>query len=136
ALGICGDAARWLDFFFLIHAVLGLFFMRACLKSVGVSSWLGTAAALAFVLCGYNLIAGRGWYYMIPGIAWLPLAGLCLARAPEASRTGWALAAVASLGLGFHSGNVQMWLYTLLFLDAGLLLTWVLGNRATRERLS
>ncbi len=119
AVNVWKDPAAWVDVFFLLHAFPGFLVTMRLLRELKVSEWVSIAASQAFVFCGYNLIIGRSWYYMIPMILWLPLLAFTLFRFAQAASSRWIAVASLTVGIGFHSGNAQMWIYLLVF--------WLLG---------
>ncbi|MDP4267611.1 MAG: hypothetical protein Q8880_09285 [Bacteroidota bacterium] len=106
-----------IDVFSIIHligAYLTTYWAGRCLK---IRSSLATLLSISYVLTGFNLIAGRSWYYMIPVAAWLPLIIILICKLQgKVSLLKWTISAGLILGIYFHAGNVQMWIYTVIFL--------------------
>ncbi len=115
------EPEAWADVFFLIHAVPGLLLAFRVLRIATVTSALSMAGSLAFIFCGYNLIAGRSWFYMLPLMTSLPIMAWLLLTLEKFSSRRWLWTAALTTGVGFHSGNSQMWFYWVLFLGMGIL---------------
>jgi hypothetical protein len=123
------DPGATIEVFALVHLGPGFAAAFWAGRSLGVRPSLASAAALSFALCGFFLIAGRSWYYMLPVAAWAPL----LVVALEKLRRGevgvrWTLLTGLVIGVFFHAGNVQMWSYTVVFLALALCLLWYAGE--------
>ncbi len=133
AINVWNDPAAWADVFFLLHALPGFVLMYRLLRELEVSEWIAVAATQAFVFCGYNLVIGRSWYYMLPLILWLPLLATTLVRFSQAASAKWLATASLTIGIGFHSGNAQVWTYLVGFWLVGVgLLIW---QQPTAQRI-
>lgn len=138
---LCYAAARFLlgnefltlEVFAWVHLAGGYTLTFLMLRRLQVRPGIAAAAALCFVLLGYNLIAGRSWYFMLPTVLWLPALGLALAvLMTGALPRGWWLGTGVVIGLYFHSGNVQMWTYAMMLWGIGML--WVTAVRGVSAR--
>ncbi|HEY6879407.1 MAG TPA: hypothetical protein VI299_15375, partial [Polyangiales bacterium] len=78
--------------------------------------------AVCFTLCGYHLVAGRDWYYMLPSAVFLPLLLGLAARRTE----HFVLFAGTACGALFHAGNAQQWAYCTMFFVFVALSTYAL----------
>jgi len=85
-------------------------------------------AALSYVLCGYALQAGRSWYYMLPVFLWFPLTIHLLGSWLRQPTVVNGLAMFGALGLFLHSGNAQMWLYTVVLVAMVMMLQLASGQ--------
>ena len=108
-----GDETRFMDVFVWLHltiALVGAFYLG---RKVRLSSPLAAGMALCFSLSGYALIGCRSWYYMSPTFAALPLVAFLALTFQTDGSAGWRwmLSAGVVLGLLFHAGNAQMWVY-------------------------
>jgi len=105
-----------IEIFSIIHLFLGYIATWVLLKKIGFISFLSTLGSLCFILSGFFLIVGRSWYYMIPTAVWLPLIILSLlSLKTTSSYFKWVLNTGLIIGLYFHSGNIQMWTYGMMF---------------------
>lgn len=117
--------ARWilldefatLEVFAFLHLFGGILVTHTLLSRVTQNRALPIAGTVCFIFSGYNLIAGRSWYYMLPGCVWVPLLFYMLWILPYTRNLfRWTLLFGGSLALYFHSGNAQMWIYAVIFL--------------------
>ena len=123
---ILGQPTAVLEAFALLHLAAGFLATFWLGRSQGLGPALATACGLSFVLCGYFLIAGRSWFYMLPVAAWLPLLMLSATRLGATERPlRWSLLTGLFIGAFFHAGNAQMWFYALMFWSLALLLQWL-----------
>jgi hypothetical protein len=111
-----------LHVYYVIHALMGYFFMSAFLRRQGCDPVISATASLTFIFCGYNLLVCRSWFYMIPIIAWLPFLFLMGDRLVKRTRLSDVLLTGVGLGLFFHAGNAQLWLYCSVMFGIFLLL--------------
>ncbi|MBB6048683.1 hypothetical protein [Armatimonas rosea] len=141
---LCYAVARWLfhdtyltlDLFEVLHLALGYLATFSLARRLGLRPALALCVALSFVLCGYFVVYTRCWFYMGPVALWTPLLLLALLPLtdPKPLTVGWPLRTGLVLGLYFHAGNAQMWIYTLLC-AACLLLLWQRTGQLVRGRL-
>lgn len=131
-------AARWLlgnenatlEVFGAVHLLAGYVTMFWAARTIGLRPSLAAAAGLCFALCGFFLIAGRSWYYMLPLATWLPLLAVALWRmssGPVGWR--WMIGTGILLGILFHAGNAQMWIYSVSFLGLAALYLVLYGGQ-------
>lgn len=135
ASAVFHSPALWTNVFFVLHAVPAILVMLHLLRILGVTPALNVAATLAYVFCGYNLIAGRSWFYMIPVMLTLPLLAWLLVRLDQFASRRWLWTAALSAGVSFHAGNSQMWFYWVLFLGLGILLRLFLEPELPRRAI-
>ncbi len=113
---LVGNEFYTFEVYALLHLVCGFvachLFLRRGIGCSPLASFLGS---LCFTLNGFFLIAGRSWYYMLPVAVSLPLLWwgvLSVARKNCSPSALLLLGAV--IGIAFHAGNAQMWIYSLL----------------------
>ncbi len=118
---LLGDANAMLEVFAFLHLLGGYFAAYWLGRRVGIRRFLAALLGCSHVLCGWQLFAGRGWYYMLPLAFYLPLLGICLVRlARGAVGWRWVLGTGLVIGALFHAGNAQMWVYTVMFFALAL----------------
>ncbi len=120
---LLGDDTRLMDLFCWFHLALSLMTAYCFGRKLQLSGPLSAAAALCYSLSGFALIGSRSWYYMSPALAAMPLlAALALSYSQAGTpKAGWTLAVGLTLGVLFHAGNAQMWVYCLGFFGILLL---------------
>jgi hypothetical protein len=124
---LVGNDLWTVEVFALVHILAGYLLSYGCARAVRLRPALAMAGALCMVLSGFTLIGGRSWITL--GVTWLvflPLLTLCLIRLWRAE-VGWKWALMTGLVIGvwYHVGFAQMWVYGLTFLGlAALLLCW------------
>ena len=112
-----GDETRFMDVFVWLHLAIALVGTFRLGRKIKLSSPLAAGVALCFSLSGYALLGSRSWYYMSPTFAALPLVATLALSFPLEGKAGWrwTLTSGIVLGLLFHAGNAQMWVYTMGF---------------------
>ncbi len=129
---LIGKEFATLEVLALIHLVAAYFANVAWLRRLRWTSVMVAAGAFAVTYSGYQLVAGRCWYYMLPVGVYFPLLLRQLHVLLEDEKVGrlWIWQTGFILGLWFHAGNAQMWTYGILFSGAMLALWWYLGELA------
>ena len=125
-----------IEVFAIIHLVLGYFSSLWLFRTIGIRRpMLCVVASLSFILSGYNLIVGRSWYYMLPVVLWVPLLLVSLAKFQQ-NKVNWKWILFTGVGIGvfFHAGNAQMWIYTMMFFILFLGILFIL-ERKYREKI-
>lgn len=123
-----GPAMSWL---IVLHVIIAGLCMLAYARSQGLHGWAASIAALGYMFAGRWLlhILGGGFYVLI-GLAWLPLALLLLEEAVRRGSWLWAVGAGAVFALIILSTHPQWTFY------AGVLLAlWSLGPALERAGL-
>jgi len=123
AKDVLGNANATLDVFAFVHllAAYVVFYWAAlrehCRPSVAMM------AASCCMTSGYALIFSRSWFQFSAVLLWMALLVVCvqsLARGNYGWK--WILAYGAVVGLAFHSGHIQMWMYSVMMADFAILL--------------
>ncbi len=109
-----GAPEATIDVFCVLHLIYGYPILFALLRRMGCGAGISTAGALSFLLQGFFLINGRSWFYMMPTALWAPCLFLLAERLRQGAATRlWPLGTGLAIGAYFHSGNVQMWVYSM-----------------------
>jgi hypothetical protein len=123
-----GDRYATMEVFCWLHLLLGYFALFWMGRKLDLAAPLASGFALCQVLSGFALVCGRSWYYMTPVYLWAPLLFVALlhlrTRAPTLR---WTIGTGLVIGLFFHAGNAQMWVYALGL--AGIFALWSCLNR-------
>lgn len=132
---LLGNEYLTLDMLAWLHLLAGYGLACELLRRLGIRAGLSAAASLTFCLLGYNLIDGRSWYYMLPTITYLPALMIALVEMAQ-GRLGlrWLITTPLAIGLYFHSGNVQMWCYSMAFWGMGLIV--IMASKPAGWRLA
>jgi hypothetical protein len=115
-----GPAMSWL---IVLHVIIAGWCMLAYARSQGLHDWPALIAAIGYMFAGRWLlhVLGGGFYVLI-GLAWLPLAVLMLEKAVRRGSVLWATGAGAMFALIVLSTHPQWTFYS------GILLAlWSLG---------
>jgi hypothetical protein len=133
---IFGDPYLTIELFIILHLAAGYFVTFWVLRRFGLRPSLSAAGSLSFTLCAFFLIAGRSQATFVPGAVWLPLivgSVLTLERGPVGWK--WALGTGAVVGIYYHAGHAQFWVYSLMFFAAAVGLLLVSGRIPWRRAL-
>lgn len=105
-----------IDVFAIGHILAGYLLCNRALRGIGLHSPLSALGSASYVLSGFALVFGRSWYYMLPVLVWVPVLMIMFEKL-RAGKPGWTwvLGTGVSIGVFFHAGNVQMWMYALMF---------------------
>ena len=110
---LLGDELRVIDVFCWLHLVLASGVVYLVGRQLRLWGPIAAAVAVCFALSGYDLIAGRSWYYMTANALWFPaLLLLGLRFDPNRLRWSWTATVGLCMGLFFHAGNAQMCFYS------------------------
>ena len=126
---VFGDPYLTIEIFIALHLAVGYFVTFLVLRRFGLRPSLAVAGALSFTLCAFLLMGGRSQATFIPVAVWLPLLAasiLALERGPVGWK--WALATGAVVGVYYHAGHAQYWVYLLMFFAAAVALLLVGGR--------
>lgn len=114
-----------LEIFCIFHLIIAYFTAFWAGHKSKLNPMLAMAFSLCYCLSGASLILGRCWYYVTPTIAMLPLFAISLIHLKNNKPDyKWIIASGILIGTLFHAGNVQLWVYSMLFyiLGAGIML--------------
>ena len=131
----CRDVLRneylTLEAFAIFHLLVGYAAAYWAARCCRVRPSMAVIAGITPVLSGFALIGSRSWYYMSPTFLYVPLLVVCLARLQGAGLKAqgagedrnksqrmswkWIVATGVLIGLYFHAGNAQMWVYAMVF---------------------
>ena len=123
---VLGREYATIEVFAVAHLLLAYGLIYWAVRREGVRPALAILASLCCVLSGYALLAGRSWYYVIPVFVWVPLLVICL-QALRGQEIGWKwiVSCGVVIGVFSHAGNVQMWVYSMVFFVlAAALMLW------------
>lgn len=133
---VVGQEYATLEIFALLHLLLGYFASYFMMRSQQVRASIAMSGSLCWLLSGFTLIAGRSWYYMMPMLLWLPLLLLMLSQLFYGKYSvKWSSFCGFMIGLFFHSGNAQMWAYSMMFFCILVLLAFLSGKVNFRSLL-
>lgn len=128
------DAYALIEVFAFLHLILAYLASYYLLRRIKIAPWISGLAAISLVFCGYNLIAGRSWYYMLPLLSWTPLLwGMALSFRDNVPSSRWIFSTGLIVAFFFYAGNLQMWLYSMIFFAILILIFWITSkNKPTR----
>ncbi len=126
---VLGDPHATIDVFCIGHLIVGYLVTYRTARLVGLRGMLSAAASAAFVLSGYMLMGGRSWYYMTPVAVYAPLLVSSIVMLSRRNPNWkWASSTGLAVGLFFHAGNAQMWVYAVMFTVVATALLAVAGR--------
>ena len=131
---VFGDPYLTIEIFIVLHLAAGYFITFLVLRRFGLRPSLAVAGALSFTLCAFLLIGGRSQATFVPVAVFLPLLAasiLALERGPAGGK--WALATGAVVGVYYHAGHAQFWVYSLMFFATAVALL-IAGGRIAWSR--
>ena len=117
-----------------LMASYGLIYWAA--RVAGLRQATATIAAISVALAGTSLIVGRCWYATIPLNVWLPLLvmGICqIWRGPVSWK--WTIGNGLAMGMLFHVGYPQTWVYAMMTFLGCIVLLWILEEIPLRRAL-
>ncbi|MCE1248448.1 MAG: hypothetical protein LWY06_17555 [Firmicutes bacterium] len=118
-----GNENITIDVFAFLHILAGYVITYFLLRKTGIEDRLSSAGSVAFVLSGFILMAGRSWFYMLPLAVFLPLMVWVLYDLINGkSDFRWFIFGGLTIGLFYHAGNAQMWVYGIMFLYVVLII--------------
>lgn len=116
-----------MDVFCIFHLGLAYLLSYYAAKTCGVKGYLRVIFALCYSLSGYSLVAGRSWYNMTPCIAFAPIIVISVNYLIKNKMDlKWIFLTGMPLGLLGLTGQVQMWIYTLMFFYLSFLIMFLL----------
>ncbi|MCE1247377.1 MAG: hypothetical protein LWY06_12090 [Firmicutes bacterium] len=113
---LLGNENLILEVFAFLHLIPGFVVLYFLLRKMGISDLISSAGSTAYILSGFILMAGRSWFYMLPTAFYLPaLAFIIYELLKGKPGLKWVVVSGVIIGLFFHAGNAQMWVYGLMF---------------------
>ncbi|MFH0963029.1 MAG: hypothetical protein V2A58_03355 [Planctomycetota bacterium] len=105
-------------------------------RRLRVAAPLAAGMGLCVSLSGFALIAGRSWFPMTATMLWASLLAVSTVTFLRCRpRWAWTAGTGLAIGLYFHAGHVQLWLYCLGLLAACALWLCVVGAMRWRRLL-
>lgn len=123
---VLGNENCTLEVFAVFHLMLSYLVIYKAIVNEGCRAWIAMLGGLCAVLSGYALIFSRSWYQFSAVLLWTGLMTLCVQWFARGGR-GWKWIATFGIvvGVAFHAGHVQMWVYSVLMADFAMaLLMW------------
>ncbi len=121
---LLGNELLTLEVFALLHFAAGYLVTFTMLRKLNLSPPLAASGSACFLLSGFFLIAARSQLTFMPLAVWAPVLMICVNRfAYSPVGLKWAVATGSIIGVLFHAGHAQMWVYTVMFFVLALVLT-------------
>jgi hypothetical protein len=137
---LVGNKLATFEIFCTGHLTLGYFIAVWALRRFGVSASLAAAGGVCWALCGWFLVCGRSQANFTPYALFLPLLiDSFNTLFTRGANLRWTIWTGALIGILFHAGHAELWMYTvLIFSTAGavMLLTKNLDRRNMLYSLS
>ncbi len=116
-----------LEVYAFIHLIMAYILSYKAAKITNVKSSYSVLYAICYTLSGFSLIIGRSWYYMLPIVSLAP----CIIVAIQHIRQhkfniSYYLITISSFTLMFYAGNIQMFIYALMFYFIAILCLYLL----------
>lgn len=125
---VLGNEFLTIEIYCIFHIFFGYLALYWAARCHRIRPSLAVTAALCAVLSGWSLIATRNWFYVGPIFLYVPLFIVGVSKLTTGSGGWkWIAAMSAVIGLFFHAGNVQFWVYGLIFLWIALLISFSCG---------
>ena len=113
---LLGNKNLTMEIFCWMHLLAGFSGRLLAGPTAGSVATVGVGLGLCLALSGFALIGGRSWYYMTPAFVWVPLLSIALLKLQtRVPSWRWTLGTGLVIGLFFHAGNAQMWVYAMGF---------------------
>lgn len=112
----CGSQQYFMETYAILHILAGYMATYFLLRRLKIEQIVAASTAASYVLGAYVLFIGKAWYYTFPTLLFLPLlVGATLGLVAKPTTLGriawWGILG----GVYFHSGNAQLWAYTMFF---------------------
>jgi hypothetical protein len=122
---LLGNENFTIEIYCIFHIITGYFALYWAARCHRIRPSLAATAALCAVLSGWSLIATRSWFYVGPIFLYLPLLIVGVSKLTSGSG-GWKWMGSMSVAIAlfFYAGNVQFWVYGLLFLWIAIIVSW------------
>ena len=135
--------ARWglgnenytFEVFAAMHLLAGYLASFAAARTAGLRPALAFVLGISFTLCGYVLLVGRGWYFIVAMVVWMPLL-FCAMENWLNGRVGWRWLLTTGFVIGafYYTGFPQCWFYAILLLGFTAAVA-VIGRRVAARQL-
>lgn len=109
------DDFALLEVFALLHLLAGYLFTYVLLRHLKVNSLYSFIGGLSFVLSGYAIVYIPAWYYVAPCMVFIPLLTYLQYRLNNECNAKIIALSAISRALFFYGGNVQYFVYWLMF---------------------
>ena len=119
---LAGNEWWTIEIYTLLHLAAGYALLYVLLNKMGIRPAIAATASASFILSGWFLIAGRSQMTFAPLAVW-PVAmawSLHHLAATKRATWTWTILSALSIGLFFHAGHSQMWVYGMMFYVAAL----------------
>lgn len=105
------------EVFCIFHIIVGYFASYWAARCYRIRPALAALVGLCTALSGWALSTGGAWYYSTPIFLYVPLLIVGVTKLEKGSG-GWKWIAgmTTVIALFFHAGNVQFWVYGMMFL--------------------
>lgn len=126
AHSVCHDDFVTIDVYSILHLLVGYAAAFLALRQAKCEQWICATGALSWILSGWFFVAGRSQATFMPIAVMLPLAILSV-NWLRTRQVGWrwAILTAFALGLGFHGGHAELWLYTIMFYTFAVSISWL-----------
>jgi hypothetical protein len=134
--------ARWalgneyltLEVFAAMHLLLGYLASHAAARMAGLRPALAYVLGVSFVLSGYILVVGRGWFMVLALVLWLPVLYCCMEHWLQGrANSRWLLATSLAIGGFYYTGLPQFWFYGMMFLALVAAVAVICGRIAVKQ---
>ncbi|HEY9684215.1 MAG TPA: hypothetical protein V6C86_21735 [Oculatellaceae cyanobacterium] len=124
-----GNDLETFDFFCVAHLCVAYFVTVWTLRRLNISASLATSGALCWVLSGWFLVGGTSQANFVPYAVFLPLLIDCLNTLfKRGGSLGWCFWTGTLIGVLFHAGHAELWVYTMMFLALAVAIMMVSRN--------
>jgi hypothetical protein len=132
---LLGNDLLMFECFAFMHFIAAYAVMWLALRRFGASALLAACASASYVLAGYHLTQGRSWVNVV-GVPLYMAAFLYLLShliRGERLTPRWAVLAALAVGLFYHLGHPQFWIYGMTGVSVAAL--WALTARGAWREL-
>ena len=131
---VVGTPYATLEVFAFFHLLLSYPVFYWLVRREGCRPAIAMMAATSCMISGYALIFSRSWFQFSPVILWTALMLACVQSFARGDRGWkWIIAYGAVIGVAFHAGHIQMWIYSVMLADFAILLLLWSGTAPWRE---
>ena len=124
-----------IEVYTLLHLAAGYTLLYLLLRRIAIRPSLAATAGASFVLSGWFLVAGRSQMTFAPLAVWPVALAWSVHHLATTKRVTWTwtLLSALSIGLFFHAGHSQMWVYGMMFYMAGIGVYWFSGSLTWKQ---